>query len=47
MAVTDCKAILGLQEEILLAPELSDARKVEMLKNYIRRTLGEKQTEGK
>ena len=40
MAITDTKVIFNLQNEILEAPELSDARKVEMLKNSIKNTIG-------
>jgi len=42
MTVTDCKVIFNLQRQILNAPELSSDRKVEMLKECIDDTLGEK-----
>jgi len=45
MTVTDCKVIFNLQKQILNAPELSSDRKVEMLKQCINDTLGEKESE--
>jgi len=44
MTITDCKVIFNLQKQILNAPELSSDRKVEMLKECIDDTLGEKET---
>ncbi|MCL1882957.1 MAG: hypothetical protein FWF81_04295 [Defluviitaleaceae bacterium] len=42
MTITDAKVIFNLQNEILEAQELSDTRKVEMLKNSIKNTIGNK-----
>jgi hypothetical protein len=42
MTITDAKVIFNLQNEILEAPELSDSRKVEMLKSSIKNTIGNK-----
>ncbi|MCL1882956.1 MAG: hypothetical protein FWF81_04290 [Defluviitaleaceae bacterium] len=42
MTITDAKVIFNLQNEILEADELSDTRKVEMLKNSIKNTIGNK-----
>jgi hypothetical protein len=42
MTVTDCKVVFNLQKQILNAPELSPERKVEMLRECICDTLGEK-----
>jgi len=47
MTVTDCKVIFNLQRQILNAPELSSDRKVEMLKECINDTLGEKELDEK
>ena len=42
ITITHAKVIFSLQNEILEAPELSDTRKVEMLKNSIKNTIGNK-----
>ena len=47
MTVTDCKVIFNLQRQILNAPELSSDRKVEMLRECINDTLGEKLSDEK
>jgi hypothetical protein len=46
MTITYAKVIFNLQNEILEAPELSDTRKVEMLKNSIKNTIGKTDNEG-
>jgi hypothetical protein len=42
MTLTDAKVIFNLQKQILNAPEISAERKVEMLKESISDTLGDK-----